>query len=186
MHKLHHAATEFNIITGIRFSIAERLFYEVAVIFILSVVLGLPSPHTALTFMFIYRTVDLLQHSDLPWDYGWLGYVIASPRFHRMHHSSEAEDFDANYGNLFTFWDYLFGTVARRYRGSPEAADTCKLGLADPEETRRINSAWYYAPLQATGVDYLVSWLKPKRTPDTQPGVASDEAKAASLTASKY
>jgi sterol desaturase/sphingolipid hydroxylase (fatty acid hydroxylase superfamily) len=159
-HKTHHAATELNIITGSRLSLGEMLFNGLAHFSILTLVLGPVTPQVAFTVMFVYRVIDLLQHSDLPWDYGILGYVIASPRYHRMHHSNCADDSDANYGNMFSFWDYLFGTVARRYQQSSQIADTCTLGLHDSEETARINNSWYLAPFQATGIDCAWNWYR--------------------------
>jgi sterol desaturase/sphingolipid hydroxylase (fatty acid hydroxylase superfamily) len=163
-HKLHHAATEFNIITGIRFSLAERLFNDLTIFFFLTMVLGLPSPDVAFTVMFLYRVIDLLQHSDLPWDYGIFGYAIASPRYHRMHHSNCTDDSNANYGNIFSFWDYLFGTLASRYRQSSQVADSCSLGLQDSEEGARINNSWYLAPFQATGIDYVWTWYRNRKS----------------------
>jgi len=160
LHRLHHSATEFNIITGIRITLGERFFNDLMILLSLALVLGLPSPQQIFTVMFVYNIIDLLQHSDLPWDYGVFGYAIASPRYHRMHHSVHPEDSDANYGNIFSFWDYLFGTVARRYRQSTHTADGCVLGLQNQDETASINDCWYLAPLQATGVDYAFFWLR--------------------------
>ncbi|MCA9692743.1 MAG: sterol desaturase family protein [Myxococcales bacterium] len=52
----------------------------------------------------------LLLHARLPWDYGRLRYVIASPAFHRWHHTSEAEGCDKNFAGFLPIWDLLFGT----------------------------------------------------------------------------
>jgi sterol desaturase/sphingolipid hydroxylase (fatty acid hydroxylase superfamily) len=37
--------------------------------------------------------------------------VIATPAFHRWHHTSQAEGLDRNFGGLFLFWDRLFRTL---------------------------------------------------------------------------
>jgi len=132
-HKLHHSATEMNVITGVRVSIAETFFTDLVSLAILSMFLGLPDPAITTAVLLVRRVIDLVQHSDLPWDYGRLGYVIASPRFHRLHHSQNPIDFDANYANIFSFWDYLFNTVASRYRLGTQCADDCELGLDTPE-----------------------------------------------------
>jgi sterol desaturase/sphingolipid hydroxylase (fatty acid hydroxylase superfamily) len=57
-----------------------------------------------LTFMAI------LVHANLDWDWGPLRRVFVSPRFHRWHHTSEAEGRDKNFAGLFPIWDILFGT----------------------------------------------------------------------------
>jgi sterol desaturase/sphingolipid hydroxylase (fatty acid hydroxylase superfamily) len=44
------------------------------------------------------------------WDFGPLRYVIATPVFHRWHHSKDREAWDKNFAGLFVFWDILFGT----------------------------------------------------------------------------
>jgi sterol desaturase/sphingolipid hydroxylase (fatty acid hydroxylase superfamily) len=54
---------------------------------------------------------SLLLHANLTWDYGPLGYLFASPAFHRWHHSTEPAALDKNYAQVFSFYDFLFGTA---------------------------------------------------------------------------
>ena len=49
-------------------------------------------------------------HADISWDFGPLRYAVSSPRFHRWHHTSEAEGLDRNFAGLFPWMDLLFGT----------------------------------------------------------------------------
>jgi sterol desaturase/sphingolipid hydroxylase (fatty acid hydroxylase superfamily) len=49
-------------------------------------------------------------HANLSWTYGPLRYAIASPAFHRWHHSSAEEGRDRNFAGFFPLWDLLFGT----------------------------------------------------------------------------
>jgi sterol desaturase/sphingolipid hydroxylase (fatty acid hydroxylase superfamily) len=49
-------------------------------------------------------------HANLRWDFGPLRCAIASPRFHRWHHTSESEGLDRNFAGLFPWIDVLFGT----------------------------------------------------------------------------
>jgi sterol desaturase/sphingolipid hydroxylase (fatty acid hydroxylase superfamily) len=39
-----------------------------------------------------------------------LSYVIVTPNMHRVHHHFIRPESDSNYGNIFSFWDKLFGT----------------------------------------------------------------------------
>lgn len=49
-------------------------------------------------------------HTEL-WNYPrWMNYVLVTPAFHRIHHSCSPSHIDKNYGNVFTFWDRLFGS----------------------------------------------------------------------------
>ena len=83
-----------------------------------------------------------------------------SPRFHRLHHSKVMEDRDVNYGNIFAFWDHLFGTIAPRYSADPANADDCPLGLDEPESEARYNQpfAILFGTLQWSAVDRLRAW----------------------------
>lgn len=61
----------------------------------------------------------LLLHARVPWTYGPLGYLIASPAFHRWHHSQDVVG--KNFAGLFSAWDLLFGTfyLPRKIRPGP-------------------------------------------------------------------
>lgn len=49
-------------------------------------------------------------HANLSWTFGPLRYVLASPVFHRWHHTTQAEGIDKNFASTFPFLDLLFGT----------------------------------------------------------------------------
>lgn len=149
-HQFHHSATEMNILTGNRVSLGERGFNRLTEVVIVVVVLGVERPEVAASVYLVRRFVELLQHSDLPWSFG----IVAGPRFHRMHHSSHPADFDANYGNLLTVWDYAFGTVAARYRAvGPSAADTVRIGLED-RSAEAFENRWTRALVAGTWVEF--------------------------------
>lgn len=40
----------------------------------------------------------------------WLSYLIVSPDMHKIHHHYRLPYTDANYGNIFSIWDRIFGT----------------------------------------------------------------------------
>jgi sterol desaturase/sphingolipid hydroxylase (fatty acid hydroxylase superfamily) len=66
----------------------------------------------------IYRVASalngLLEHANVrcPW---WLdralSWLTTWPSLHKLHHSRRSEHTDTNYGNLFSVWDRLFGTL---------------------------------------------------------------------------
>ena len=39
-------------------------------------------------------------------------WVLASPAFHRVHHSPDPRLYDTNFAGTFPVWDLLFGTAA--------------------------------------------------------------------------
>ncbi|MEM0928348.1 MAG: sterol desaturase family protein [Pseudomonadota bacterium] len=84
-------------------------------------------------FLIVKQTVIFGAHSDLKWDRflyrnAWLSpvawvveRVISTPSTHFMHHGKHLADgithYKGNFGNLFFFWDVLFGTakITRQY-----------------------------------------------------------------------
>lgn len=161
-HKLHHASTEMTIINGTRTAFAERAFADLFMIGIPFLMFGFPRPEIVLSLVLTRQVIELLQHSDLPWDYGLLGHIIAGPRFHRMHHSNAREDYDTNYGNLFTFWDRIFGTASTRYtQTGGAAADKVQLGLS-ADENRHYNR-WWYALINETFIEYAWNAMRRRR-----------------------
>ena len=52
-----------------------------------------------------------LRHSHLWLSFGRLDRVLVSPAVHQVHHSAAAEHRGKNYGETFTVFDWLFGTL---------------------------------------------------------------------------
>jgi sterol desaturase/sphingolipid hydroxylase (fatty acid hydroxylase superfamily) len=49
-------------------------------------------------------------HANLNWTLGPFKYVLATPVFHRWHHTSPEEGGNTNFAGTFPVWDILFGT----------------------------------------------------------------------------
>jgi sterol desaturase/sphingolipid hydroxylase (fatty acid hydroxylase superfamily) len=108
-HQYHHAATEFTLLTGNRLHAVEEISRALFTAVPLAV-LGAP-PVLFVTARWSLTVVELLQHSSVSWTYGWVGqWLIFSPAGHRTHHSIRPEHWNRNFGNLFVWWDRLFGT----------------------------------------------------------------------------
>ena len=67
--------------------------------------------------IFIYQTMSLIMtqfnHANITlptWLAKPLVWVLATPDMHRVHHHYRQPYSDSNYGNIFSFWDRLFGT----------------------------------------------------------------------------
>jgi sterol desaturase/sphingolipid hydroxylase (fatty acid hydroxylase superfamily) len=56
------------------------------------------------------RLWTALLHANVRFDFGPLEGVIATPRFHHLHHSPQRRFFNANYAGLLPVLDVLFGT----------------------------------------------------------------------------
>jgi sterol desaturase/sphingolipid hydroxylase (fatty acid hydroxylase superfamily) len=66
-------------------------------------------------------------HSELPPRLGPLEWIFNTPSAHRVHHASNADYLDRNYGGVLIVFDRLFGTYGRERPGEP-----CRYGLTEP------------------------------------------------------
>jgi sterol desaturase/sphingolipid hydroxylase (fatty acid hydroxylase superfamily) len=67
-------------------------------------------------------------HANLDWRFGPLRYVLASPVFHRWHHTSASRGGSSNFAGTFAFIDLVFGTFYMPADQHPDA-----YGLDDPD-----------------------------------------------------
>lgn len=86
--------------------------------------------------------VQIVAHANmvLPrWLTNPLAPVLVTPDFHRIHHSRQWSQADANYGQVFSFWDRIFGT-----QQSGEAG-TVEFGLDAGREPQHQRLSWLLA-----------------------------------------
>jgi sterol desaturase/sphingolipid hydroxylase (fatty acid hydroxylase superfamily) len=55
-------------------------------------------------------TYQIFVHTELVPRIGWLEWVINTPSAHRVHHASNTQYLNKNYGGVLLIWDHLFGT----------------------------------------------------------------------------
>ena len=107
-HSIHHAPEIVDWLSAIRVHpVNEILGNLLSLLPVLA--LGF-NPEFVLPFGIIAGFYALVVHADLDWDFGPFRHVIASPAFHRWHHSKDREAWDKNFAALFPVWDVLFGT----------------------------------------------------------------------------
>jgi sterol desaturase/sphingolipid hydroxylase (fatty acid hydroxylase superfamily) len=108
LHRFHHAATELNFVTMWRFHPAEPIL--VVLTFISPLVLIRASDSTLTIAFVISYFINFCQHSDINWDWGWIGrWIFGSPYVHQLHHSIDAEHQGKNF-SACPLWDHVFGT----------------------------------------------------------------------------
>jgi sterol desaturase/sphingolipid hydroxylase (fatty acid hydroxylase superfamily) len=108
LHRFHHAAPELNFITMMRFHPGEPIL---RIIFFASPLLLLQTPDIVLLIaLIISHIINFVQHSELDWDWGWIGrWIFGSPHVHQVHHSLDEEHRDTNFCAC-PLWDHVFGT----------------------------------------------------------------------------
>jgi len=109
VHRFHHSATKFNIITVARSHPLDLAFGDFITIIPMTLI-GVPIEQL-LVITILRSMLGKLQHSMIDWDFGIIGkYILMSPVAHRIHHSPYPEHWDKHYGHTFIFWDRIFGT----------------------------------------------------------------------------
>jgi len=107
-HIIHHSSEEFNLACALRQSIS--IFVKLFTIFLLpAALLGVPAQVVAVVAP-LHLFAQFWYHTQHIGRMGWLEYIIVTPSHHRVHHAINKEYIDKNYGQIFIFWDKLFGT----------------------------------------------------------------------------
>jgi sterol desaturase/sphingolipid hydroxylase (fatty acid hydroxylase superfamily) len=107
-HIVHHSSEEFNLACALRQSISVY-FRIYAFLLIPAALLGVPQQVIAVVAP-LHLFAQFWYHTQHIHKMGWLEYIIVTPAHHRVHHAINPEYLDKNYGQIFIFWDRMFGT----------------------------------------------------------------------------
>ena len=107
-HIVHHSSEEFNLACALRQSISVY-FRIYAFLLIPAAMLGVPQEVIAVVAP-LHLFAQFWYHTQHINKMGWLEYIIVTPAHHRVHHAINPEYLDKNYGQIFIFWDRMFGT----------------------------------------------------------------------------
>lgn len=108
IHAIHHSPKTLDWLAASRLHPLNAVMARGVQALVL-VGLGFPAGVLAVYVPFL-GFYGLLLHTNVSWDFGPLRRVLASPRFHRWHHTCEEDGLDKNFAGLFPVWDQLFGT----------------------------------------------------------------------------
>lgn len=121
-HIVHHHSEEFN------FTAAARITTFQAIIrtgfWCILPFLGF-HPKMVITMLLVHGAYSFFTHTQVIGRIKWLEYVFVTPSVHGVHHASDEKYLDKNYGDMFTFWDRMFGTFQ-------EEEEKPKYGLTHP------------------------------------------------------
>jgi sterol desaturase/sphingolipid hydroxylase (fatty acid hydroxylase superfamily) len=107
-HAVHHSSTQVDWTTTYRVHPVNFILYNSCVAALVRG-LGLSPEAFVLIAPFNFVTSALV-HANLNWTFGPFRYVLASPVFHRWHHSSDPRVRDKNFAPTFPVLDLMFGT----------------------------------------------------------------------------
>ncbi len=126
IHRVHHSSESLDWLAAARVHPLETVWTRTISVLPLFL-LGFSPKLTAFLAGFI-AVYPIFIHCNVRWGYGWIGYIVASPAFHRWHHSADADALNKNYSGLLPLYDFLFGTAHFPKSGKPE-----RYGLAGEE-----------------------------------------------------
>jgi len=107
-HIIHHSPVEVDWLSAARFHPINIILYSTLMNAIIFTFGFSPEAFALLApFNLIYSP---LVHANLNWSYGPFRYLLASPVFHRWHHTSPEEGGMKNFAPTFPFLDLMFGT----------------------------------------------------------------------------
>ncbi len=109
-HIVHHQSEEFNLTVSARITTFQALIRGVfwcALPFI-----GF-DPLMVAVILTVHGAYSFFTHTQLIPKLGWLENILITPSLHGVHHASDEKYLDKNYGDVFVFWDKIFGTFQR-------------------------------------------------------------------------
>jgi sterol desaturase/sphingolipid hydroxylase (fatty acid hydroxylase superfamily) len=125
-HAVHHSSEELEWISAARFH-PVNLFLGSVLADVVLLIIGI-SPNVFVVLGPITIAHSAFVHANLDWTLGPFKYVIASPVFHRWHHTAADRGGEKNFAATFPVFDLLFGTF---YMPAGELPDN--YGIADRE-----------------------------------------------------
>jgi alkylglycerol monooxygenase len=106
-HIVHHHSEDFNYTVSARITtlqaIVRNLFWCILPL------IGF-HPAMVITILIAHGAYSFFTHTQLIGKLGWLEYIFITPTHHGVHHASNPKYINKNYGDIFIFWDKVFGT----------------------------------------------------------------------------
>jgi sterol desaturase/sphingolipid hydroxylase (fatty acid hydroxylase superfamily) len=117
-HAIHHSSEELDWISAARFH-PVNLFLGTIAVDVILLMAGI-SPNIMLWVGPFTTFHSAFVHANLNWTLGPFKYVLATPVFHRWHHTSLEQGGNTNFAGTFPIWDILFGTFRMPENALPE------------------------------------------------------------------
>lgn len=145
LHKVHHSADYLTPLTVARFHVGEYILQKVSegltmglifgvFYFILPTSIDLYKVFGLSLFAILFSSIGVFRHSHIWISYGWLNYIFSSPAMHQIHHSTEKRHIDKNFSQIFSFWDYLLGSLY-----VPKTREIFQVGLVEEKDWNSDN-----------------------------------------------
>jgi len=108
-HAIHHSIEKMDWLAASRLHLVDIVVVR-AVTFIPLFVLGFANGPVFAYLVFVSFHAIFI-HANVNFRFGWLDWVIATPRFHHWHHSADLAAVDKNFAVHLPLLDRIFGTL---------------------------------------------------------------------------
>jgi sterol desaturase/sphingolipid hydroxylase (fatty acid hydroxylase superfamily) len=115
MHSLHHSDENVNVATTVRHFWLESTIKALSVYAIIGVLFR-PSGAVLAAYS-VLAMWNYMSHSNVRLSFGPCWWLLNSPQYHRIHHSTDPTHFNRNFAGLLPIFDILFGT---QYKAAPQ------------------------------------------------------------------
>ncbi len=119
LHQVHHSDRDLDVTSAIRFhpiEIGLSMVLKIGLVYLIG-----PAAVAILAFEVLLNATAMFSHANLALPRSvdrYLRLVLVTPDMHRVHHSDDRCEHDANYGFALSIWDRLFGTyIAQPQKG---------------------------------------------------------------------
>lgn len=140
IHRVHHADTGLDLTTALRFHPLEILL---SVVWKSAIILAIGAPAVSvLIFEIVLNGAAMFNHANLklpPRADRLLRGLIVTPDMHAIHHSTDQDETDSNYGFNLSLWDRIFSTYRAHAKQPPERT---QIGLAQYRGTAPVRLFW--------------------------------------------
>ena len=127
-HVIHHSSEEFNLPCALRQSVSS--FVNIFTFLLIPAALfGVPAEVIAIVLP-LHLFMQFWYHTKHINKLGFLEKIIVTPSHHRVHHAINPKYMDKNHGQIFIFWDKLFGTFQEELPHEPAV-----FGITRPAQT---------------------------------------------------
>lgn len=159
-HKVHHSAEAITPLTVYRIHPFEMFLGTITIVTITNLGAGIWTYlfgdgmkelliyGVSFEIFIFYLAGYNLRHSHIWLAYPqWISHIFISPAQHQIHHSVDPKHYDRNFGYIFAFWDWIFGSLY-----VPSNYEKLSFGLSDGE-SNLFNSVtnMFLQPLRAIG-----------------------------------
>lgn len=111
-HAWHHSPTYLYWLAGARTTLIHSFMMQSLPALLAWVLVPAPQTKAIVVGILVLNVLnDLAVHSHLRLPFSrQLEYLVVTPRYHFVHHSTDRRFSDSNFGSILTIWDRMFGT----------------------------------------------------------------------------